>query len=409
MPDTIRRSELSEYRKGRQQNYAAARTLLPQALEKLNFERSKVAENIEAVLSSLAPFLPSEASYEVCLVDDCDVAETVTVDDGAQLIVVNRHFITFLRNFVELIARGIRLDDSRNGVVNYETLEDDRILFGMGIGEYLNFGAPLTSPPRQSGDLGPDMYIAAIEFILSHEIVHRIEGDDEGYDLELDGFQDFCRIRGREYRCDRRAVALVLERRKGLEMPEIAFLGAVGALMAISWIQQFTPGYVPESWHHPGSDSRVLRVHLEEPLFWRAAGLDGQPNGITGASIRRAFRFMAALEAEPKLIASPLNHLISGCIGTGSPDHETFEARIGEVFARGRAIHVARSLGAMWGSSEKMAEEERIGNFEFPQGQLSCALFSRMYNRLLAAGPAARELAAEIYRAKEHSERSHES
>ncbi|ESQ82986.1 hypothetical protein [Asticcacaulis benevestitus] len=404
----IRRIELREYVKGRQQNYAAARALLPQAMEKLNFERAKVAENIEAVLSSLVPFLPSEVSYEVCLVDDCDVAETISVDDGAQLIVVNRHFIAFLRNFIELIARGIRLDDGGRGVVNYEIPEDERRIFGVGIGEYLNFGSPLISPSRQSGDLGPDIFIAAIEFILSHEIVHRIEGDDEGFDLELDGFQDFCRIRGREYRCDRRAVALVLERRKGLDMPETAFLGAVGALMAVSWIQQFTPGYIPESWHHPGSDSRVLRVHLEEPLLWKAAGLDGQPNGITGAAIRRAFRFMAALEAEPKLIASPLNHLISSCIATGSPDHDTFEARIGEIFARGRAKHVAQSLGAMWGSSERMEEEERIGNFEFPQGQLSCALFSRMYKRLLAAGPAAGELAAEIYRAKERRLNSQE-
>ena len=397
----IRRAELTEYCKGRQQNYAAARVLLPQALESVRAERDQVKGHIDAVLSTLVPFLPDQTIYELYLVDDCDVAETVTMDDGGQLIVVNRHFISFLRNFVELIARGIGVGEDGRGIVNYGVSDDEKKLFGQGIGEYLNFGAPLSFPLSQSGDLGPDMYISAIEFILAHELVHRIERDEEGDDLDLDGFQDFCRIRGREYRCDRKAVALLLERRKRLNTPELAFLGAVCALTAISWVEQFTPGYVPESWHHPGTDSRVMRVHLEEPLLWKAAGLDGQPNGLTGAALRRAFRFMVALEDDPKLIASPLNHLIQRCIQDGTPDHELFESRLGAVFARCRVMHVSRSLGAMWGSSEQMADEERLGRFEVPQGQLACALFDRMHEKLFAAGAAAREVASEITRAKE--------
>lgn len=351
----IRRAEVSEYCKGRQQNHAAARVLLPQVLESLKAERDQVKGHIDAVLSTLVPFLPGEVSYEACLVDDCNVAETRTVDDGGQLILVNRHFPAFLRNFIELIARGVQFGEGGRGIVNYNMSDDEKRLFGLGVGEYLNFGAPLSFPPTQSGDLGPDIHVAAIEFVLAHEVVHRIEGDGEGGDLELDGFQDFCRLRGREYRCDRKAVAMTLERRKHLDMPEMAFIGAVCALMAMSWVEQFTPGYTPESWHHPGSDSRVLRIHLEEPLFWKAAGLDGQPNGLTGAALRRAFRFLAALEADPKLIASPLNHLVHRCISCGTPDHNIFEARIGEVFARGRVRHVSRSLGAMWGSSEVIA------------------------------------------------------
>ena len=128
--------------------------------------------------------------------------------------------------------------------------------------------------------------VSAIEFVLAHEMVHRIEMDSADYNPDLTGFQDFCRLRGLEYRCDRKAAALILERRKHLAMPEMAFLGAVCALTAISWVEQFTPGRIPKSWHHPGSDSRVLRIHLEEPLLWKAAKLDGQPNGLTGAALR---------------------------------------------------------------------------------------------------------------------------
>lgn len=399
----IARAEVSEICRRRQQNYAAARLLLPRALESLKLERDQVQRHVEGVLGTLIPFLPDHVEYEVCLEDKCDVAETAQIDDGGQLVLINRHFLAFLRNFVELVSRGIRLGEGGRGIVEYEVSDDEKRMFGFGIGEYLNFGTPLSFPPRQSDELGPEIYIAAIEFVLSHEIVHRIESDKFGdRDLGLDGFQDFCRLRGREYRCDRKAVALVLERRKDLEMPEVAFLGAVCALSAISWIEQFTPGYTPFSWEHPGSDSRVLRVHLEEPLSWRAAGLEGQPNGLTGAALRRAFRFMAALEGNPKLIASPLNHLIQRCINSGAPDHDLFEARVGEVFARGRVERVARSLGAMWGSSEQMAEEERMGRFEFPQGQLACQLFSQMHEKLHTSDEAALKIADEILRAKEH-------
>lgn len=398
----IRRPELKEYLKGRQQNYAAARVLLPRALESLQFERNHVQAHIEAALGTLLPFLPSEVGFEAYLVDDCDVAETEAIDDGSQLIVVNRHFLAFLRNFAELISRGVRLGKDGSGIISYNVDDDEKTLFGRGIGEYLEFGTPLTFPVGSEEGLGPEIAVSAIEFVLMHEIVHRIEMDSGDYDLDLTGFQDFCRLRGREYRCDRKAVALVLERRKHLDMPEMAFLGTVCALMAVSWIEQFTPGHIPESWHHPGSDSRVLRIHLEEPLFWKAIGLDGQPNGLTGAALRRAFRFMAALEEDPKLIVSPLNHLIQRCISSGTPDHDLFEVRVGEVFTRGRVEHVSRSLGAMWGSSEQMAMDERADKYEFPQGQLACALFARMHERLQTSGAAAREIADEILRAKEH-------
>ena len=273
-------------------------------------------------------------------------------------------------------------------------------------------GSPLTFPLGLENGLGPEIAVSAIEFVLAHEIVHRIEEDTKTFDPELTGFQDYCRLRGLEYRCDRKAVALTLERRKSLDMPETAFLGAVCALMAISWVEQFTPGYLPGregSWEHPGSDSRVLRIHLEEPLFWKASGLEGQPNGLTGAALRRAFRFLAALEGNPKLIGSPLNHLIHRSIDTGTPDHDLFEARVGEAFARGRVMHVARSLGAMWSSSERMAEDERMGKFEVPQGQLACALFGRMHERLFGFGGAAKGIAEEITRAKEHRLSSPES
>lgn len=405
----IPRAAVREIRRRRQQNYDATRVLLPRALESLKLERDRVQRHVEGILGALNPFLPRHVEYEVCLEDKCDVAQTVQIDDGGQLVFINRHFLAFLRNFVELVSRGIRLGDGDRGIVNYEVSDEEKQIFGSGIGEYLNFGTPLSFPPRESDELGPEIYIAAIEFVLSHEIVHRIESDIFGdRDLELDGFQDFCRLRGREYRCDRRAVALVLERRKELEMPEMAFLGAVCALSAISWIEQFTPGYSPFSWEHPGSDSRVLRLHLEEPLYWRAAGLEGQPNGLTGAALRRTYRFMAALEGNPKLIASPLNSLIHRCINSGTPDHDLFKARVGEFFARGRVERVARSLGAMWGSSERMAEEERSGKFEFPQGQLACELFSRLHEKLQTSGNDAPTVADEILRSKERRLKSPE-
>lgn len=324
---------------------------------------------------------------------------------GGQLVLVNRHYLGFLRNFVELIARGIRLGDGGHAMVSYGVDDDDKVQFGKIIGEYLELGAALTFPDGAEGGLGPEIAVGAIEFVLAHEIIHRLEGDTDDFELELTGFQDFCRLRGREFRCDRKAVSLILERRKSIEMPEIAFLGAVCALTAISWVEQFTPGYVPGregSWHHPGSDSRVLRVHLEEPLFWRALGLDGQPNGLTGAALRRALRFLAAMESNPKLIAPPLNDLIHRCIAGSAPQHDLFEARVGELFWRGRVMHVANSLGAMWGSSERMAEDERKGRYEDPQGQLACAVFARMHDKLSAHGAAAREIATAITRAKEH-------
>lgn len=398
----IPRDTVREFVKGRQQNYAAARVLLPDALDALASEREQIKENVDGVLSSILPHLPGQVSYEVYLDDICSIAETVQVDDGGQIIFVNRHFLGFLRNFIELVARGIRLGEGGQGIVDYGMSAEEKRLFGLGVGEYLNFGAPVSFPPRQSDDLGPEMYIAAVEFVLAHEIVHRIEEDSADHDLSLDGFQDFCRIRGREYRCDRRAVALVLERRKNLDMPEMAFLGAICALMAISWLEQFTPGHVPTSWHHPGSDSRVLRVLLEEPLFWKAAGLDGQPNGLSAAALRRAFRFMTALEDDPKLIASPLNHLIGRCIQRDVPDHDLFEARVGEIFARCRVDHFARSLGAMWGSSRLMAEEERAQSLDDCYGRLACTLFDHLHAKLVTAGGAAKSLAYDIGNASEH-------
>lgn len=402
-------AEVSEYVKGRQQDYAASRVLRPEALDGLRFVRDQYTAHIQTILKTLSPFVPNDINFEACVVDNCDVADTVAIDDGGQLICVSRHFLEFMRNFIELVVRGIQTSDDENFVVNRGVDDEDMKLFGRVIGEYLEIGAPLTFPPNSGGNLGPGISVSATEFVLAHEIVHRIEGDtagaSEAIDPELTGFQDFCRLRGREYRCDRKAVALTLARRRELEMPEMAFVGAICALMAISWVEQFTPGYFPGqdgSLHHPGSDSRVLRLHLEEQVSWRAAELDGQPNGLTGAVLRRAFRFLAKLESDPKLIASPLNRLIGNCISDGTPNHALFQARVGELFSRGRTGRVTRSLGAMWGASAQMATEERSGKFEFPQGRLACALFDQLFEQLASSSVAAKAIANEMTEAKDH-------
>lgn len=405
----IPRADLSEYVRGRQQDYAAARALRPQALEGLKFVRDQHTSYVQAILESLTPFLPDGANYEACIVDSCDVADTIGIDDGGQLICVNRHFLSFMRNFIELVVRGIEATDDETIAVNWQVDDEDLLLFGRVIGEYLEIGVPLTSPPGGESELGPDIAVSSIEFVLAHEIVHRIEGDraenNEAIDPELTGFQDFCRLRGREYRCDRKAVALTLVRRRELDMPEMAFVGAICALISMSWVEQFTPGFFSGQeggLHHPGSDSRVLRIHLNEPVHWRAADLSGQPNGLTGAVLRRAFGFLAKLESNPKLIASPLNQLIERCIIEGRPDHALFQARVGELFARGRTERVARSLGAMWGASKRMAVDELSGKFDFPQGQLACALFDQLFEQLTASGAAAKAIANEMAKAKDN-------
>ena len=225
-----------------------------------------------------------------------------------------------------------------------------------------------------------------------------------GPDLTLTGFQDYCRLRGREYLCDQRAVGLLLLRRKQSEMPELAFLGAVTALLSLALAEQFTPGFTPGGeahLHHPGSDSRLLRIHLEEPLFWRAAKLEGSPNQITGAVLRRGFRFMGACEREPKMIASPLNVLMRRGTADGQQDHDLFERLVCELLARGKSRYVASALGSFWGSSELMRiEEHEDPTITDALGTRAVPLFDRLHSRLAESNYAARSIAEEMAAAR---------
>ena len=188
-------------------------------------------------------------------------------------------------------------------------------------------------------------------------------------------------------------------------MPELAFVGAISALLALTWVEQFTPGFSPggeASLHHPGSDSRLLRIHLEEPLFWRAAAIDGEPNQLTGAVLRRAFRFMNAFEKQPKLLASPINSLIRRATVGGGLHHDLFELLTGELLARGKVRYVARAMGSMWGSSILGRDEEHENpTISDRVGTLAVPLFERMHDRIMKAGQAAGAVAEELTNARD--------
>lgn len=369
------------------QDYDAARTLNADAVVNVLRDHRLVSEQVSAILGTLEPFLPAGgARYETHVVDNVDVGLTVGVSDGRQLILLSRHYIAFLRSLVELLTSGLTIGANGNAIAAFGLSDEEKSLFGHCIGERLNFGVPFLFSRLREDDLGPNVLVAAIEFLIAHEVTHQIEAHTNELNLSLDGFQDYCRLRGREYFCDAKAVALLLHRRRDTETPELAFVGAVAAMLAISWGEQFTPGFTPggeTQLHHPGSDSRLLRIHLEEPLFWRAAKLGGDPTGLSGAVLRRAFRFVAACEREPALIASPLNALIRRSVVDGRQDHDLFARSFGEALARGRTLQVARNFGSMWGSSEVMRKEEQDDpTIKDVIGSLAVPLFERVHQRL---------------------------
>lgn len=407
MSDAIPRGDVIEFLRSMLQDYEAARTLNADAVANVRREHQLVSEQVSAILGTLEPFLPGDGTrYEAHVVDNVDVGLTVGVSDGSQLILLSRHYIAFLRSLVELLTSGLTIGADGRAVAAFGLSDEEKFLFGRCIGERLNFGVPFTFPRLREDDLGPNVLVAAIEFLIAHELTHQIEAHTNELNLSLDGFQDYCRLRGREYFCDAKAVALLLHRRRDTETPEIAFVGAIASMLAVSWGEQFTPGFTPggeTQLHHPGSDSRLLRIHLEEPLFWRAAKLDGSPAGLSGAVLRRAFRLMAACEREPEVIASPLNALIRRAAADGRKDHDLFARAFGEALARGRTLQVARNFGSMWGSSEVMRKEEQDDPaIEDAIGSLAVPLFERVHRRLSEGSFSAKVVADAMDAARDH-------
>jgi hypothetical protein len=406
MGDAIDRSDVDEYVRSMQQDYGASRALNLEAAQKARAERDLVAQNVRKILESIAPLLPGEVRYEAHVVDSVPVALTRAVSDGTQLILIGRHYIAFLRSMIPAMMSGVNLNVDGGISVQYGVSDEEATAFGVLLGEYLEIGTPLTLPARHGDELSHYILLAAVEFILAHEIVHQIEAHSDVPDLSLTGFQDFCRLRGREFLCDKRAVGLLLLRRAKADTPELAFAGAVMALLAIGWLEQFTPGSQPgggDKLFHPGTDTRLLRVHLEEPLSWRAAGLGGEPNGVTGAILRRAFRFISAFERDPKLLATPMNRLTSAVLASDPVDAVRFKSLVGEWLARGRVDQVARLLGAFWGSAEVMAvEEQNDPTLTDLTGTRSVPLFEEIYAQLANSNAGARAAAEEMAGARAH-------
>lgn len=403
----IASGDVPEFLRSMRQDYEAARMLNADAVASVRIERQLVSEQVAAILETLKPHLPGAGNgVEAHVVDNVDVGLTVCVSDGRQLLLLSRHYIAFLRSLVELLTSGLRIEADGQVAVSLGLSDEEKSLFGRCLGERLNFGVPFTFPRLRNDDLGPDVFVAAVEFILTHELTHQIEAHTDELDLSLDGFQDYCRLRGREYICDQKAAALLLHRRRETENPELAFVGSVASLLAISWAEQFTPGFTPggeTQLHHPGSDSRLLRIHLEEPLFWRAARLDGSPAGLSGAVLRRAFRFVATCERDPAIIASPLNALIRRATANSQQDYGLFARCFGVALARGRTFQVARNFGSMWGSSEVMRKEEQedptIGD---AIGTLAVPLFERVHHQLSEGSFSARAVADEMATARSY-------
>lgn len=307
---------------------------------------------------------------------------------------------------IPAMMAGVELHADGGVSVQYGVSDAEAAAFGLLLGEYLEVGTPLTLSSRHGDQLSHDILLAALEFILAHEIVHQIEAHSDVPDLSLTGFQDFCRLRGREFLCDKKAVALLLLRRTNSEIPELAFVGAVMALLAVGWLEQFTPGSQPggdDKLFHPGTDTRLLRCQLEEPLTWRAAGLKGEPNGLTGAILRRAFRFISAFESDPKLLVTPMNRLISGCLADDRGNAVRFKYKVGEWLARGRVDQVARLLGAFWGSAEVMSGEERADpTLTDLTATRSVPLFEEIYAQLSKSNAGARMVAEEMASARSY-------
>jgi hypothetical protein len=401
----LNRCDVHEFLLSMQQSYAAANVLAASATRNVKLESEGFSRELNKILETLTPFIPQDTPYEAYVVDNVDVAITTSVADGGQIILLGRHFICFLRNLIDSLVSGLEIADNGFARVRVDLNEHEKTGLGKTLGQYLELGIPLEKSVTQIESLGPEILVAALEFMLTHEITHRIEAHDESEDFSLSGFQDYCRMRGREYHCDTRAVALTLYRRRETPMPELAFVGAIAAMLAVSWTEQFTPGFTPggeRGIHHPGSDSRLLRIYLEEELYWSAAKLNGNPSDLSGAVLRRAFRFMGAFEKQPKLLESPLNILVRRATKEGNPQHELFQSLAGELLARGKVVQVARGLGYIWGSSILMKKEETDDTTITDKGgTLAVPLFEQMYDRIKKGGYAAKEIAEEISDAKE--------
>jgi hypothetical protein len=405
MNNAIARADVGEFLQSMRQDYSAANALNPGVELKVQAESRALRHEVNKILETLVQFLPEGALYEVHVIDNTDTAMTAEVADGGQLILLGRHYITFLRNMIDCLVSGIAIGPEGSATVNFNLTEEEKTAFGNTLGHYLELGTPLDSLTSQRDNLGSEILIAATEFTLAHEITHRIEAHDNSEDYTLTGFQDYCRLRGREYYCDQRALGLVLDRRRETEMPELAFVGAACALLAMVWVEQFTPGFTPggeAALYHPGSDSRLLRVNLEESLYWRHAKLEGNQNNLSGAVLRRAFGFMRAFEHQPKLLASPLNDLIRRATVAGELRYDLFERLTGELLARGKTIPVARAMGYMWGSSIQMRVEEHDDPTVTDRiGTLAVSLFERIHARISEAGHATSVIAKEIADAKD--------
>lgn len=408
--DPISPRDVSELIRLMQKDYSAAQLLNPDAAAAARQERDLLVGHVRGILDTLTPFLPGEVHYEVHIVDDVEVAETRSVADGRQLIFVAPHYIAFLRNLIDLLVAGIAINEDGAVRIPFAVQDEELKLFGNNLGEYIELGAPLTDSNFSRDGIAPEILVSAIEFIIGHEIMHRIETHSDDDDLSLTGFQDFCRRRGREYQCDRKSVGLLLLRRKNTRDPEFAFVGSIAALLALSWLEQFTPGWTPYADGHlyyPGSDSRVMRISFEEHLYWRAAEIEGTPRDLGGAVLRRAFRFLSNLEQSPKLIDSPMNALFRRCIADDRPDHERFQLMSGVLFAKGRTRRVASALGAMWGSAEIMAVEEENDPSLNPQGHHAMDIMERLHRRLVEAGGACSRVAEDMAAARDRHHETH--
>ena len=351
----IARADVAEYVRGFLDTAAATRVLNPEALEGRTREREAIQTHVESVLRSFGPYLPSLPEtllFEAHIVDKVDVAQTIAVDDGGQLILLGRHFIAFLRSLIETLVEGLKIDPDGEIRVRFEVTDAERSLFGTMIGEYLELRATLPKKARRS-ELGSQLMEAAVEFLIAHEIVHAIEAHSRSLDGGLTGFQDFFRLRAHEYQCDKKAAALVLLRRNESSVPEVGLAGCVVGMLAVMLIDELVPGprEGTESFFHPSPESRTLRLYFQGELVWRAANMKCVPRDLSGLILRRLILLQVGLENDARLLASPINMAVHQCAAKSQIDHESFAKCCGELFARGRVDQVATALGVLWGDA----------------------------------------------------------
>jgi len=344
--------------------------------------------------------LPAGLQCEVYVVDNIPAAATFNLSDGCQAVLIAYHFIRFLMGTVHMLTGGLLPKDDGSGYyVNWTVDDQERKYFGRLLGAYLEIGVPGLDVNEPS-DLEEQTLVAALEFVIAHEIVHGLEEDTLVINDHLTGFQDYGRARAQEFRADRRALALVLSRRGEHNWPELAFLGAEICLLAFSWLEQFSL-LRSQSLVHPHSDTRLLRVHLEEPAFWRAAGIHLDMSDLTAAMLRRAFRLQAAIEERPEELWSPINHLLGQCTSDGMSNSDMFLSVVSLWFAIAPTDLVAHSLGAIWGSAIRMRDEDsRIGQTDV-RLLAQLALFDLLYERLVDGRVRAISVAYEMARVRD--------